>query len=44
MEENTHSKNNPYPKFALIMAISFVVMYWSCFLNVADFSHVYILV
>lgn len=42
MEENTtHSKNNPYPKFALIMAISFVVMYLVMFLNVADFSHVY---
>jgi hypothetical protein len=41
MEENTtHSKNNPYPKFALIMAISFVVMYL-VILNVADFSHVY---
>lgn len=43
MDKNTtHSKNNPYPKFALIMAISFVVMYLVMFLNVADFSHIYI--
>lgn len=42
MEKNTtHSNNNPYPKFALIMAISFVVMYLVMFLNVAEFSHIH---
>lgn len=43
MDKNTtYLQHNPYPKFALIMAISFVVMYLVMFLNVADFSHIYI--
>lgn len=42
MEQNhTHSKKNPYPKFALIMAVSFVIMYLIMFLNVAKFSDVF---
>lgn len=42
MEENhTHSKKNPYVKFALIMAVSFVIMYLIMFLNVAEFSHIF---
>ncbi|MBG6060453.1 cation transport ATPase [Flavobacterium sp. CG_9.1] len=40
-ENNTHLKTNPYVKFALIMAVSFVVMYLVMFLNVAEFSHIY---
>lgn len=40
-ENNTHLKSNPYVKFALIMAVSFVVMYLVMFLNVAEFSHIY---
>ncbi|WP_338378041.1 DUF305 domain-containing protein [uncultured Flavobacterium sp.] len=36
----THSKKNPYPKFGLIMAVSFVIMYLVMFLNVAEFDHV----
>ncbi len=42
MEQNhTHSKKNPYPKFVLIMAVSFVIMYLIMFLNVAKFNHVF---
>jgi hypothetical protein len=40
MEENNTLKTNPY-KIALIMAVSFVVMYLVMFLNVAEFSHIY---
>ncbi|WP_339889901.1 DUF305 domain-containing protein [uncultured Flavobacterium sp.] len=40
MEQNNNSKNNPYPKFALIMAVSFVIMYLVMFLNVAEFDHI----
>lgn len=36
-----HSKKNPYPKFALIMAVSFVIMYLVMFLNLAELNHVY---
>lgn len=38
---NTHKKKNPYPKFALMMAVSFIIMYSVMFLNVAEFDHVY---
>ena len=38
MENNKH---NPYPKFALIMAVSFVIMYFVMFLNVAEFNHIF---
>jgi peptidoglycan/LPS O-acetylase OafA/YrhL len=38
--ENHNSKNNPYSKFALIMAVSFVIMYLVMFLNVAEFDHI----
>ena len=38
MENNKH---NPYPKFALIMAVSFVIMYLVMFLNVAEFNHIF---
>ena len=38
MENN---KQNPYPKFALIMAVSFIIMYLVMFLNVAEFDHVF---
>ncbi|CAM3711372.1 DUF305 domain-containing protein [Flavobacterium gelidilacus] len=41
METNHTNKNqNPYPKFVLIMAVSFVIMYLVMFLNVAEFDHV----
>lgn len=42
MENNhTHSMKNPYPKFALIMAVSFIIMYLIMFLNVAALDHIY---
>ncbi|NRT13948.1 uncharacterized protein (DUF305 family) [Flavobacterium sp. 28A] len=42
MENNDkHAKKNPYMKFALIMAVSFVIMYLVMFLNVAEFSHIH---
>ena len=42
MEHNdTNKKHNPYPKFALIMAVSFVIMYLVMFLNVAEIDHIY---
>ena len=41
MEHTTKTKkHNPYLKFALIMAVSFIIMYWVMFLNVAEFNHV----
>lgn len=39
--QNTHTKKNPYVKFAIIMAVSFVIMYLIMFLNVAEFDHIY---
>ena len=33
-------KHSPYPKFFLMLAISFVIMYAVMFLNVADIGHV----
>lgn len=42
MEHNTtHNKKNPYLKFAIMMALSFVLMYLIMFLNVAAFDHIY---
>ena len=38
---DTHTKKNPYLKFAVIMAVSFVIMYLVMFLNVAAFDHIY---
>ena len=35
------SKSNPYAKFAIIMAVSFVIMYSVMFLNVEAFSHIF---
>lgn len=35
-----NSEHNPYRKFALIMAVSFIIMYLVMFLNVAEFDHV----
>lgn len=41
MEHNdTNKKHNPYPKFTLIMAVSFVIMYLVMFLNVAEIDHI----
>lgn len=39
--QNTQTKKNPYVKFAIIMAVSFVIMYLIMFLNVAEFAHIY---
>lgn len=39
--KESHNKNNPYPKFAIIMATSFVIMYLVMFLNVASINHIY---
>ncbi len=39
--QNNHTKKNPYVKFAIIMAVSFVIMYIIMFLNVAEFAHIY---
>lgn len=39
--ENSQNTQNPYPKFALIMAVSFVIMYLVMFLNVASVDHVF---
>lgn len=36
-----HTKKNPYIKFAIIMAVSFVIMYSVMFLNVETFSHIF---
>lgn len=42
MEHNeTYKNHNPYPKFALIMAVSFIIMYLIMFLNVAALDHIY---
>jgi peptidoglycan/LPS O-acetylase OafA/YrhL len=41
MENNNDKKTNPYVKFALIMAVSFIIMYLVMFLNVAEFNHIY---
>lgn len=35
------NKSNPYLKFIFMMIISFVVMYFIMFLNVAQYDHVY---
>ncbi len=35
-------KSNPYPKFLLMLAISFVIMYGVMFLNVASASHIHL--
>lgn len=40
-KKDNHSSKNTYLKFALIMAVSFVIMYLIMFLNVAEFNHVY---
>jgi len=40
-QDNMHSKINPYAKFAVIMAVSFVIMYSVMFLNVEAFSHIF---
>ena len=34
-------KANPYPKFFLMLLVSFLIMYTVMFLNVDDISHVY---
>ena len=41
MENHNTEKKNPYMKFALMMAVSFVIMYLIMFLNVAEFDHIY---
>ncbi|MCB9182270.1 MAG: DUF305 domain-containing protein, partial [Flavobacteriales bacterium] len=33
-------EHSPYPKFFLMLAISFVIMYAVMFLNVADSGHI----
>ena len=43
---NTHSEqnkphSNPYPKFLLMMAVSFIVMYVVMYLNTYELDHVY---
>jgi hypothetical protein len=40
-ENNMHTKKNPYNKFAIIIAVSFVIMYSVMFLNVETFSHIF---
>jgi len=35
-------KTNPYPKFFVTLAISFVIMYGVMFLNVASIAHIHI--
>jgi hypothetical protein len=40
-QNNMHSKKNPYVKFAVIMAVSFAIMYSVMFLNVEAFSHIF---
>lgn len=35
-------ETNNYPKFALMLAVSFVIMYTVMFLNVDEFNHVYL--
>lgn len=42
MQKSTlKNKSNPYLKFIFMMIISFVVMYFIMFLNVAQYDHVY---
>ena len=38
---NEHSKGNPYTKFILMLALSFVAMYITMFLNTYKMDHVY---
>ena len=38
--KNQKQDKNPYPKFAIIMATSFVIMYLVMFLNVASSDHI----
>ena len=40
-KDNMQSKNNPYQKFAIIMAVSFGIMYSIMFLNLEAFSHIF---
>lgn len=41
MEHTTNTKKqNPYLKFAVIMVVSFIIMYLVMFLNVAEFDHI----
>lgn len=42
MEQNIiHQNKHSYLKFAVIMAVSFVIMYLVMFLNVAKFDHIF---
>lgn len=41
MKDNTNKKSNSYLKFAIMMAVSFLIMYLVMFLNVAEFNHIY---
>lgn len=36
-----HQNDKPYLKFAVIMAVSFILMYAVMFLNVAEFNHIF---
>lgn len=38
---NQHSKGNPYTKFILMLALSFVAMYITMYLNTYKIDHVY---
>ena len=39
--EHHESNTNPYPKFLLMMAVSFVIMYAVMYLNTYELDHVY---
>lgn len=39
--KNQHSKGNPYTKFILMLALSFVAMYITMYLNTYKMDHVY---
>lgn len=39
--KNQHSKANPYTKFILMLALSFVAMYITMYLNTYEMDHVY---
>jgi len=41
-EMNGREMEGTYGKFALMMAVSFVIMYAVMFLNVSEFSHIYL--
>lgn len=41
MNTNDHKSQNPYPKFFLMLAASFIVMYVVMYLNTYEFDHVY---